>query len=201
MIVHGIVASSLINQTGFYLADDTGIIAVRTDSTTIKNISLGNEVYMKGIRKHIVKDGSSNVGQSCIDNATLELNSFGNTPYSDASFIKDMSLTELLTHKNDQATVDMTAEAYVVRGHITKVASQYSTNYYVSTSDKYEASTSFYLYAGSGAQYAAYDGFVGAGEVTITLALCDWNTKNEYRACLICVASETSTVINGYNFK
>ena len=39
VIVKGVVMSSLINQTGFYLNDGTGVIAIRTDSETIKNIN------------------------------------------------------------------------------------------------------------------------------------------------------------------
>ena len=199
--VKGIVASGTVNQAGFYLVDETGIIAIRTDSETLKKISLGNEVYMKGTRTHVVKDGSSNVGQSCIDKAELVLNNYGQHDYSKESFVTDMSLTDLLAYKNSQASVDLTAKAYVVKGHITKVASNYSTNYYVSTSSTYSAASSYYLYAGSGGQYAPFDEFVGAGEVTIELALCDWNTKSEYRACLISVSDSTHTVVNNYNFR
>ena len=197
--VRGIVMSSLVNQTGFYLNDGTGVIAIRTDKTTIGNIELGNEVVMQGVRKHVVKDGSSNKGQSCVDNATLVANLMGKNAYDTSTFITDKTLDELVdAYKNAQATIDLTTNVYVVECQLRKNAGGYSTNYYLSNAahDK-----EFYLYAGSGGQYADFDAFSDGRTFTATFMLCDWNTKSEYRACLISASDGTTTVVNSLNFK
>lgn len=48
--VRGIAGPSLINQSGFYLVDDTGIIAVTMDAEVLNTISFGNEVIIEGYR-------------------------------------------------------------------------------------------------------------------------------------------------------
>ena len=196
--VRGIVMSSLVNQTGFYLNDGTGVIAVRTDKDTIKNIALGNEVVMEGTRKHVVKDGSRNVGQSCIDGATLIANLMGKNNYDTSTFITNLTFEEIFAFKNNQAVGDYTTKVYVAKCYLVKKASAYSTNYYLSTQD---GSKQYYLYAGSGGQYADYDAFSDGRELTVTFMLCDWNTKDEYRACIVSASDGTTTVLNSLNFK
>lgn len=196
--VKGIVMSSLVNQTGFYINDGTGVIAVRTNSETLQNIELGNEVVMQGKRTHVIKEGSSNVGQSCIDNATLIVNLMGKNNYSTATFITDQTFDQIYEHKNDQAKVDLTTNVYVAKCYLVKKSSQYSTNYYLSDKD---GSKQFYLYAGSGSQYKSYDVFLESGEITVTFMLVDWNSKGEFRACIVTATDGTNTVLNSLNFK
>ena len=196
--VRGVVMSSLINQTGFYLNDGTGVIAIRTDSTTIKNINIGNEVVMQGKKTHF-KATTTNLGQNCIDSATLVANLMGNHEYSKASFVTDKTFDEIFEYKNTVATDDYTCTVFVAQCYLRKNASAYSTNYYLSNADH---SKEFYLYAGSGAQYAAFDGFSdGSTLLTVEFALCNWNTKSEYRACIISASDGTTSVLNTYNFK
>ena len=196
--VKGIVMSSLVNQTGFYLNDGTGVIAIRTSKNTISNIELGNEVVMQGTRKHVVKDGSSNKGQSCVDDATLVANLMGKNDYDTSTFITK-TFDELFEYKNLQATTDLTTNVYVTTCYLVKKGSAYSTNYYLSNQD---GSKQFYLYAGSGSQYSDFEVFVTGGqEITVTFMLCDWNTKTEYRACIITATDGTNTVLNKLNFK
>lgn len=198
--VRGIVMSSLVNQVGFYLNDGTGVIAIRTNSDTIKKINLGNEIIVQGTRKHIKKDGSSNIGQSCIDNAILYANLLGKHEYDTSKFVTDKTLDQIVNaYKNGQAgDVDMTTTVFVVTCQLRKNASQYSTNYYLSNAahDK-----ELNLYAGSGGQYADFDAFSDGREFTATFMLCDWNTKSEYRACLVSANDGETTVINKLNFK
>ena len=196
--VKGIVMSSLVNQTGFYINDGTGVIAVRTNSETLQNIELGNEVVMQGKRTHVIKEGSSNVGQSCIDNATLIVNLMGKNNYSTATFITDQTFDQIYEHKNDQAKVDLTTNVYVAKCYLVKKSSQYSTNYYLSDKD---GSKQFSLYAGSGSQYKSYDVFLESGEITVTFMLVDWNSKGEFRACIVTATDGTNTVLNSLNFK
>lgn len=198
VIVRGIVMSSLINQTGFYLNDGTGVIAVRTSKDTISNIAIGNEVVIQGTRKFVVKDGSSNIGQSCIDDATLVANLMGNHEYDKSTFVTDKTFDEIFAYKNLQATTDMTTTVFVTKCHLRKNASAYSTNYYLNNGD---TSKEFYLYAGSGSQYSDFDAFSDGRELTVEFMLCDWNTKSEYRACLISATDGTTSVLNRLNFK
>lgn len=196
--VKGIVMSSLVNQTGFYLNDGTGVIAIRTSKDTIANIELGNEVVMRGTRKHVVKDGSSNKGQSCVDDATLVANLMGKNDYSTSTFI-NKTFDEIFEYKFEQATTDLTTNVYVTTCYLVKKGSQYSTNYYLSNQ---AGDKQYLLYAGSGSQYSAFDSFAtGTTELTVTFMLVDWNTKTEYRACLVSASDGTSTVINSLNFK
>lgn len=197
--VKGIVMSSLVNQTGFYINDGTGVIAVRTTKEEMEGIAIGNEVVMEGSRKHIVKSGSSNVGQSCIDNATCVVNLFGNHPYDKSTFITNKTFDEIVTsEKNKQATEDLTCNVYVAKCHLRKSGSQYSTNYYLSNAahDK-----EFSLYAGSGTQYSAFDAFSDDREITVEFMLVDWNSKSEYRACIVSASDGTTTILNTLNFQ
>ena len=200
--VRGIVMSSLVNQSGFYLNDGTGVIAVRTDKDTIKNIALGNEVVMEGTRKHVVKDGSRNVGQSCIDGATLIANLMGKNNYDTSTFITNLTFEEIFAFKNNQAVGDYTTRVYVTKCYLTVSSNYYTTNYYLSDKTPYSPSNNnYYLYAGSGSQYKDYEIFLEAGEITVTFMLVDWNTKDEYRACIVSASDGTTTVLNSLNFK
>lgn len=196
VIVHGIVAASLVNQTGFYLIDETGSIAVRTKSEELKQISLGDEVYMKGTRSHVKKDGSTNVGQSCIDDATLVVDLYGNNKYSTDSFIKNMTFEDiqLLTNSSE----DLSTNVYETKCYLKKVEAQYYTNYYLTDVTQKK---DILLYAASGSQYSAFNDFVDAGEITVQFAFCDWNSKSAYRGSLLSASNSEKIVINNYNFR
>ena len=194
--VRGIVMSGLVNQFGFYLNDGTGVIAVRTDFITIKDIALGNEVIMVGTKTHITKDKTKHIGQICIDNASLIVNLYGDNQYDDKTFITDKSFDDILGIVPNVLD-DNTTEVYVVNCYITKTVGSYSTNYYLSDGK----GNTIYLYAGNGSQYAPYDCFVDQGEVTVTFMLINWNSKSPYRACIITATNGTQTVLNDYNFR
>jgi len=196
--VKGVVMSSLINQTGFYLNDGTGVIAVRTDSTTIKEITIGNEVVMQGKKTHF-KAATNNLGQNCIDAATLIANLMGNHEYSKAPFVTDKTFDQIFEYKNTVATDDYTCTVFVAQCTLRKNAGGYSTNYYLSNADH---TKEFSLYAGSGSQYSAFETFADATKVlTVEFALCNWNTKTEYRACIISASDGETTILNNYNFR
>ena len=196
--VRGVVMSSVVVQTAFYLNDGTGVIAVRTDSAMIKEITIGNEIVVQGTRTHVKKDGSSNVGQSCIDNATLIANLMGNHEYSKAPFITDKTFDEILGYSNDQGTIDRSTDVFVAECTLTKVSTNYYTNYYLSNSDN---TSKYLLYASNGkTQYGAFDGFVNK-TITVTFLLCDWNSKNYYAACLVSATDGETTILNDYNFR
>ncbi len=196
--VRGIVMSSLINQTGFYLNDGTGVIAVRTDSTTIKNINIGNDVVMQGKKVHF-KSTATNLGQNCIDGATLVANLMGNHEYDKTPFVTDKTFDEIYEYKDRVPTDDYTCTVFVAQCYLRKNSGGYSTNYYLSNQDH---TKEFNLYAGSGSQYAAFDAFSsGSILLTVEFALCNWNTKAEYRACIISASDGETTILNNYNFR
>lgn len=196
--VKGIVMSSVVNQKAFYINDGTGVIAVRTSSETINEIDLGNEVVMKGTRTHVVKEGSLNKGQSCIDNAELVANLNGNHDFDRSTFITNKTFDEIFEYKNQQATVDLTTNVYVATCYLRKSSGGYSTNYYLNNGT---TSKEYYLYAGSGSQYSDFDAFSDGRQLTVAFMLCDWNTKSEYRACIVYASDGATTVINSLNFK
>ena len=110
-----------------------------------------------------------------------------------------MTFDEIVTsEKNKQATEDLTCNVYVATCHLRKSGSQYSTNYYLSNAahDK-----EFLLYCGSGAQYSAFDAFSDDREITVEFMLVDWNTKSEYRACIVSASDGTTTILNTLNFQ
>ncbi|MDY2574997.1 MAG: hypothetical protein SOW55_03365, partial [Bacilli bacterium] len=75
--VKGIVLSSLVNQSGFYIIDETGVIAVRTkDEETDKTVKPGDLVSVKGTKKHI-KPTDKCVGQIALDSAEVLVNAYG----------------------------------------------------------------------------------------------------------------------------
>ena len=196
--VRGIVMSSLINQTGFYLNDGTGVIAVRVNATTIKEIDVGNDVVLQGTKTH-VKATETNIGQTCIDNATLVANLMGHHDYDKSVFVKSLSFEDIINYKNTTGQTDYTTTVFVVECYLRKNASQYSTNYFLSNADH---TKEYSLYAGSGAQYAAFDAFSdGNTLLTVEFALCNWNQKTEYRACIVSASDGETTILNTYNFK
>ena len=196
--VRGIVMSGLIVQTGFYINDGTGVIAVRCDSETLAEIGLGDEVIITGTKTHVLKEGTTGQsGQICIDNAKLEINLFGDNTYSTEPFQEATfaQLYELMTKVSE----DHTTQVYVVKCHVIK----YETNYYVNyeLSSDAEGTNYLILYAANKSQYAAYEAFIGKGEVTATVMLCNWNSKTPYKGCLISVTDGETTILNDYIFK
>ena len=196
--VRGIVMSGLVVQTGFYINDGTGVIAVRCDSDTIKEINLGDEVIISGTKTHVLKAGTTGqIGQICIDEAKLELNLFGDNDYSTTPFkeITFNELYELMAKINE----DYTTQVYVVKCHVIKYETNYYTNYELSD----DATGTHYLtlYAANKSQYAPYEVFIGKGEVTVTVMLCNWNSKTPYKGCLISVTDGSTSVLNDYNFR
>ncbi|MBQ9748971.1 MAG: hypothetical protein IJV87_00135 [Clostridia bacterium] len=186
--VKGIVASSVANQpAGFYLIDESGVIAVRTDAETIAKLHVGDEIIIKGTRA-LSKDTD---GQICIDNAELIINYYGNHAYSTNSFITGKTLADVMALNGD---VSHTTEVYVITATVSRVSGGYSTNTYVVDGD-----LEFMLYAGSAGQYAWLESYVGQ-TLTIELAVCDWNNKGN-KGCILSVTTADGTqIFNEVNF-
>ncbi len=193
--VKGIVMSSLVNQTGFYLNDETGVISIRlASSDTLSDIHLGDEVIISGTKDHFKKTEGTFAGQAAIVDAELVTNNYGNHTYSEASFVE--STFDELYAKINNVTEDYTTTVYKIEAKITSETSKYFSNYYVNSPTTSDRIT---LYSSSGNQYSFLEPFVDQ-IVTIEIALCNWNAKNPYKASIIAVVTDSGKVINSFNF-
>ena len=188
--VKGVVASSLVNQAGFYLIDDTGVIAVKTSEDIPSTYSIGDEVIIKAKRDIMAKQT-----QSLLSDAQCLVNNYGNHKYSKAPFATDKTITEVAALPK---TENHSFEAYTVTAQISKVVGTYSTNYYVT--DDPTQNNGLGLYASSGNQYSWLDAYVGVGTVSIDLVVCNWNGSGT-KGCIVSVTDSNGTTYNTLNFK
>lgn len=190
--VKGIVGPSLVNQTGFYLIDETGAIPVVLSSAELEKVQLGHEVILKGTRATRLKDGSSDFGQTNLDACEILVNNYGSHEYSTASFIEGKTAADFaaLSAKEDHG-----AEVYVFKATVKVVDTQYYSNIYVTS-----GSTEILLYCSSANQYNWLKAYAGQ-EVTVEIAPCNWNSKSSYRGCVLAIRLADGTkVCNELNF-
>ena len=191
--VRGIVASSLVNKTGFYLIDETGLIAIQINASDLALIELGNDVIVKGVKEHAGKKTKS-IGQSNIANAELVANLYGNHQYSTATFDSSKTIEELYDLDEN---IDYSTNGYIVTGTAYTKADNYSTTVYLKGTN---SSKSIRLYCGSAKQYSFLNDYYDQ-ELTFEVAVCNWNDKDYYTACVIAVVLEDGTkIINDSNF-
>lgn len=189
--VKGIVGPSLVNKTGFYLIDESGIIAVETDSDTLATLEIGYEVVLEATRGFNNKDGST-YGQTCLKDAKVAVNNYGTHDYSTASFKGDISVADFYNLDINQ---DFTTTVYTMKATVVLEESQYYTNIFLS-----DGSTKVRLYCSSPSQYNWLTTFAGQ-EVTVEIAACNWNSKNYYTGCVLSVIHEDGTkTLNTLNF-
>ncbi len=195
VIVKGIVGSSLVNQSGFYLIDETGVIAIKCDASELVDLKLGHEVIVQGNRIHFKAMEGVAIGQSCLLDSTILVNYYGKHEYSNASFDSTgKTITEL---KEYDALVDYSFNVFTITATVSLQGGGYSSSYVLLDSD---GTTSIRLYASGAGQYSFLADFAGK-EVTVELALCNWNNKNYYTGCIISVIDGDTKVINDLNFK
>lgn len=191
--VKGIVGPSLINQVGFYLIDETGTIAVKTDNATMATLHMGDEVIIKGTRTAF-KSGTTYYGQSCLLDSVVVANYYGNHEYSKDSFDSTKTLAELYAL---DAIEDYTAQVFVVEAVIDVAETAYSTNYSLISTD---GATKLSLYSGKAAHYEWLKDYAGQ-TVSVELALCNWNGKTYYRGCVLSITVDGQTIYNTFNFE
>ena len=195
--VRGIVGPSVVNKNGFYLfGEDGSVIAVLVDELTqFEGLEIGHEVILTGTRERYVKNDASTIaGQSCIVNAEIVANLFGNHKYSTEKFITDSSVEEFYAL---DATVDYSTSVYVLNVTIKYTKSAYSSNYNLYST---ESNTYISLYCSGAGQYSFLEQFDGQ-TVTVEIAACNWNDKNYWRGCILAVITEDgSKVYNTLNF-
>ena len=191
--VRGIVGPSLVNQAGFYLFDESGMVAIRVaDTSYFAGLAIGQEVVIKGIRDMWHKEGA-NFGQTCISNASVEANYYGYQEYNTDFFITDKTLADF--YALDEL-VDSTTDVYVLKATVEVVETAYYTNIKLTGNG-----VSVNLYCSSANQYNWLKAYAGQ-EVTLELAPCNWNSKSYYAGCVLAVILEDGTkVYNNLNFE
>ncbi|MBQ4090913.1 MAG: hypothetical protein IJC64_01205 [Clostridia bacterium] len=189
--VKGIVGPSLVNQTGFYLIDETGVIAVILPDDELEKVQLGHEVILRGTRAVRLKDGASVFGQTNLDACEILVNNYGEHNYSTATFIEDKTLADFAALN---ANEDHGTEVYVLNATVKVVEAAYYTNVYL-----VDGSTEVLLYSSSASQYNWLKVYSGQ-EITVEVAPCNWNSK-VYRGCVLAVRLADGTKIcNELNF-
>ncbi|MDE7385326.1 MAG: InlB B-repeat-containing protein [Anaeroplasmataceae bacterium] len=200
VVVRGIVGPSLVNRSGFYLIDETGVIAITTDAETLGTVSLGDEVILKGTRTLFGHEGDY-YGQSVLLDCELIMNFYGNHEYSTETFDHTKTLDDLL---NMDIKEDHTTQVYIVDVQVKLVESQYFSNLYIlsPTTEK-----QINLYCSSANQYNWLKKYAGEngepGEtITIEIALCNWNKKKQFPGCVLAVLGENGQKeVNTLNFQ
>ena len=188
--VKGVVGPSLVNKSGFYLIDDTGVIAVLVDEATLATLEIGYEVVLEASREYHAKSGTR--GNSCLNNTKVLYNGYGNHAYSTASFDGELTLAEFAALSVD---TDYTTSVYTVTATVEVVETAYYTSIKLVDGD-----VSVNLYSASAAQYSWLQEYAGQ-EITMELAPCNWSSKAVYPACVLAVVhGDGSKTVNTLNF-
>ena len=189
VVVMGIVAGGVANQkTGFYLIDETGVIAVKMlDADQLAKIGQGNKVVIKGMREQY-KETETLPGQTSIVDAELVHNYYGEHEYSTATFQE----SSLLAISQYPATTDYTTQVYYVE------ASYYAQGYTVLLQNGQD---SIALYCSGSGQYSWLAEYASGSILKMEVLLCNWNNKTAYKAYVLAVYLEDGTkVVNPTNF-
>ncbi len=191
--VHGIVGPSLVNKTGFYLIDETGVIAVELDAETLATLEIGYEVVLEADRAKNTKSGSdADNGQTCLKNAKVLVNNYGKHEYSTESFKGEISVADFYAL---DINTDYTTSVYTMKATVVVEETNYYTNILLS-----DGSTQVRLYCSSAKQYNWLKEFAGQ-EVTVEIAACNWNSKTYYTGCVLSVINADGTkTLNTLNF-
>ncbi len=189
--VKGIVGPSLVNQDGFYLIDETGIIAILTDKETLATLEPGYEVILEGTRYFKSKSGG-NWGNTCISEAKVVANNYGSHNYATDSFDGALTLEQFLAL---DVNTDYTTSVFTVTATVEVVETAYYTNIRIVDGGK-----SINLYCSSAAQYKWLQAYAGQ-TITMEIAPCNWSSKGTYPGCVLAVIHADGTkTINTLNF-
>ena len=193
--VKGIVGPSVVNKSGFYIIDETGVIAVICDADQFNGLQIGHEVILKGRREnHIDSTKDGRFGQSCLMEAEIVANLYGNHDYSTATF-KNATVAEFLAL---DIMEDHSTEVFVIQVDILLVETQHYSNLYITAPG--DENSKILLYSSSASQYSWLQQFAGQ-TISIEVAACNWNDKTDnYRGCVLSVITAEGKVYNQLNF-
>ena len=193
--VKGIIGPSLVNQSGFYLfGEDGSVIAVKLKSKDLfDGLSIGNEIILTGKREIQKKDDSATnyYGQTCIEDAVIDVNFKGNHDYSTEKFITDKTIADIV---NYPITEDHTTEVYVLTGTLS-----FPSGYGQPAINDANGNKIGFYSSGSG-QYSFLQAYAGQ-EVTLEIAICNWNGKTYWTGCVLAIRLADGTkIVNQLNF-
>lgn len=193
--VEGIVGPSLVNKVGFYLIDETGVIAVQTETEEeLEGLAIGQKVTIQGKRDiKLSTDGVS--GQININGATIAYNEFGNTPYPTDSFITGKGVADILDLNTSENI--HTTEAYVIEDvTVTGESTQFYDNYYLTQGDD-----SLRLYCSNAKSQYGWLGDYLNQTIDVEIVPCKWNDRNPYACTILSITdSEGNQIFNTLNF-
>ena len=191
--VEGIVGPSLVNRDGFYLIDETGVLAIIVNDATVwEGLAIGQKVVIEGKRDLFHNGTGTHAGQVAITGATVVVNYYGQHEYSTESFITGKTLDDFYAL---DASVNHSNEVYVVVGTIVVEETPYYTNMKLMSPGGQKIT----LYSSSASQYNWLKAFAGQ-EITIEIAPCNWNNKTFWAGCVIAVRTAEGKVYNELNF-
>ena len=189
--VKGIVGPSLVNKVGFYLIDESGVIAVETTAATMEIIEIGHEVVIEATRGINTSSGKT-FGQTCLKNAAVVVNNYGSHAYPTDAFKGDITVADFYALS---VGTDYTTHVYTMKATVKVEETAYYTNIGLT-----DGSTSIRLYCSSASQYNWLKAFAGQ-EVTVEIAPCNWNSKDYYTGCVLAVVNADGTkTYNTLNF-
>ena len=193
VIVKGIIGPSLVNKSGFYFFDESGMIAITLEDAAIfSELEIGYEVILEGTRDCFKDADKTHAGQIAISNCTVLANYYGDNDYHTFGFITDKDLAYIYNLDENEQHSD---EVYVIKATVTLEETKYYTNIFLS-----DNGVSLRLYCSSASQYSFLKAFAGQ-EVTVEVAPCNWNNKTYYTGCVLSVTNGTDTVLNEVNFQ
>ncbi|MBR2351063.1 MAG: hypothetical protein IKA67_03435 [Clostridia bacterium] len=193
VVVKGIVGPSLVNKTGFYLIDESGVIAVTGPATIFEGLSIGNEVILKGTRDINVKSTTTAaIGQTYIADVEILANDYAIHEYSTASFVTDKTIVDIY---GLDPLVDYSTTVFVTTATVTVEEATYYSNIYLTLDG-----VKLRLYSSSASQYNWLKTFAGQ-TVTVEVAACNWNDRSYYTGCVLSVVNADGTkTYNTLNF-
>lgn len=193
--VTGIVGPSIVNKVGFYLIDESGVIAVLVnDKSMFDGLKIGNEVILTGKRDKFHNGNGTWAGQTCITGAVIDANLQGDHEYSKDTFITGKTATEFYNLDDE---IDYSTSVFILEVTIVyyEAVGKTPAKYVLS-----DGTTEVNLYCSGPDQYAFLSDFVGQ-TVTVEVAACNWNNKTYWRGCVLSVTdADGNTVYNTLNF-
>lgn len=196
--VEGVVGPSLVNKVGFYLVDETGLIAVEMSSNEFSKLRQGNKVIIKGTKtyagQNIDEDGTMYaLGMTAIRDAEIMVNMQGEHEYSTDSFNggkKEVTDLMDLDRLEDYSTTVFELEAKVVL---------FETPFYTRYQIEDEDGNYLLVYSSSANQLRFLKDFDGQ-TVTLEFTFVNWNGKN-WSGSLLAVITEDGKFVNDANFR
>ena len=190
--VRGIVGPSLVNKDGFYLIDDSGIIAVLVnDKAMFGDIAIGNEIILTGKRDLAHTKDGTHFGQTHISGATLEANLYGAHQYNTDFFVTDKTLADFY---DLDVTKDYSTTVFLLNATVVEIKESRYTAVKLQS-----GTTTVTLYCSGAKQYSFLSQFFDK-EVTLELAACNWNNKSFWAGCVLAVHTEDGKILNTLNF-